>query len=269
MTIPQQYGSGAGPEEPGQGGGRPGNELEEALAASLGVQQAGARLLEVLARSSLWVPLPEGGGPDSSHLDLPTVELGGAPYVPVFSSQEEFLRVAGAHLSFTVAPAREFARGLPPQVGIAINPGGAVGVPLPPEAVAELCANTASEQAVSGVARGARMRLFEPDWQDDPLEFLSAAGAELQQVGAVRSARRALASAEGDPPALYVGVELDLLDAPSRQAVHDGVGRALGRAPVKWPVQLVFLDAAEDPMVAWMRQCVRPFYAREGLPVAG
>ena len=35
-------------------------------------------------------------------------------------------------------PAVEFARGLPPQVGIAVNPDGAVGVPLPPAAVAEL-----------------------------------------------------------------------------------------------------------------------------------
>ena len=141
MTIPQQYG-------PGHGGGWPGNELEETLAASLDVPNAGARLLEVLGRSSVWVPLPEGGGPASPNLDLPTVELNGAPYVPVFSSEAQFLHVVGSHMSFTVAPAREFARGLPPQVGIAVNPEGTVGMPLPPEAVAELCANTPGEQAI-------------------------------------------------------------------------------------------------------------------------
>lgn len=62
----------------------PGNELEEVLAASLGNDSAGGRLVEVLGRSQLWVPLPNGGGPDSPGLDLPTMEIEGVPYVPVF-----------------------------------------------------------------------------------------------------------------------------------------------------------------------------------------
>lgn len=258
MTIPpqpQHYG-------PGHGGGWPGNELEEALAASLQVPHAGARLLEVLGRSSVWVPLPEGGGPDSRDLALPTIELEGGAYVPVFSSEEQFLQVAGAHMSFTIAPAREFARGLPPQVGIAVNPEGTVGMPLPPEAVAELCGNNATEQAVAGVARGARVRLFEPDWQDDPVDFLAAASAEFAALPSVRTARRALASTEGEPPALFIGIELDLLEPESRQAAHEALGRALHGAQVSWPVQMVLLDAVRDPVVEWMKQCVRPFYAR-------
>lgn len=255
MTIPQQYG-------PGHGGGWPGNELEEALAASLEVPGAGARLLEVLGRSSVWVPLPEGGGPESRDLDLPTVELNGGVYVPVFSSEQQFLQVVGGHMSFTVAPAREFARGLPPQVGIAVNPEGAVGVPLPPEAVAELCANTSGEQAAWGVARGARVRLYEPDWQDEPVDFLAAAAGEFSALPWMRSARRALASTEGDAPALFVGVELDQLDPEIRQAAHDALARALGLVQVKWLVQLVLMDAAQDPVVDWMRNCVRPFYTR-------
>ncbi|WP_326687818.1 MULTISPECIES: enhanced serine sensitivity protein SseB [unclassified Streptomyces] len=263
MTVPPQPPQ---PQHfgPGHGGGWPGNELEEALAASVQVPGAGARLLEVLGRSSVWVPLPEGGGRESRDLDLPTIELDGAAYVPVFSSEEQFLSVAGGHMSFTIAPAREFARGLPPQVGIAVNPEGTVGVPLPPEAVAELCKNTAAEQAVAGVARGARVRLYEPDWQDDPVTFLSAASSEFGALPFVRTARRALASAEGDPPALFVGLELDMLEPESRQAAHEALGRALHAAEVRWPVQMVLLDAARDPVVEWMRQCVRPFYARPG-----
>lgn len=93
----------------------------------------------MLGRSLLWVPLPNGGGPDSPDLDLPTVDIDGGAYVPVFSSEAQFLHCVGSHMSFAVAPAREFARGLPPQLGIAVNPGGAVGVPMPPPAVAELC----------------------------------------------------------------------------------------------------------------------------------
>ncbi|WP_410536335.1 enhanced serine sensitivity protein SseB [Streptomyces sp. KL2] len=258
MTIPQQYG-------PGHGGGWPGNELEETLAASLGAPGAGARLLEVLGRSSLWVPLPEGGGPASPNLDLPTIQLDGAPYVPVFSSEQQFLQCVGSHLSFAVAPAREFARGLPPQVGIAVNPEGTVGVPLPPAAVAELCREGGAE-GIPGVASGARVRLFEPDWQEEPVDFLAAAAGEFAVLPQVRTARRGLASVEGDPPALFVGVELDLLDPQARAAAHDALGRALGREPVRWPVQMVLLDAAQDPVVDWMRQCVRPFYNRQDQP---
>ncbi|WP_369199760.1 enhanced serine sensitivity protein SseB C-terminal domain-containing protein [Streptomyces sp. PU-14G] len=264
MTVPSQ------PQQPqpqhfgpGHGGGWPGNELEEALAASLQVPHAGARLLEVLGRSSVWVPLPEGGSRQSRELDLPTIELDGSVYVPVFSSEEQFLQVVGAHVGFTIAPAREFARGLPPGVGIAVNPDGTVGVPLPAQAVAELCANTSTEQAAAGVARGARVRLFEPDWQDDPLAFLAAASAEFAALTFVRSARRGLASVEGEDPALFVGIELDLLEPESRQAAHEALGRALHQAQVRWPVQMVLLDAANDPVVDWMRQCVRPFYDRE------
>jgi hypothetical protein len=260
MTVPwqpqpQHFG-------PGHGGGWPGNELEEALAASVQVPNAGARLLEVLGRSSIWVPLPEGGSPQSRELDLPTMELDGAVFVPVFSSEEQFLSVAGTHMSFTVAPVREFARGLPPGVGLALNPEGTVGVPVPAEVVAELCANTQSEQAATGMARGARVRLFEPDWQDDPLSFLSAASTEFAALPAVRTARRGLASAEGEPPALFIGMELESLDPESRQAAHDALGRALNVAQSPWPVQMVLLDAADDPVVDWMRQCVRPFYTR-------
>ncbi len=264
MSIPEQYGRPATPAGAPLGGlpeGWPANELEAVLAASLGVPGAGARIVEALGRSHVWVPLPNGGGPDSRDLDLPTLELDGAAYVPVFSSEAEFLRVVGDRMSFTVAPAVEFARGLPPQVGIAVNPEGAVGAPLPPPAVAELC--RAGRTLLDGDATGGRVRLFEPDWQDEPTGFLAAAGLEFAAAKVVRTARRALASVEGGAPALFVGVELDLPDPGSREAVMAALGRALGTAPVAWPVQLVFLDVARDPVGDWMSTQVRPFYDRD------
>ncbi|MFE4589970.1 enhanced serine sensitivity protein SseB [Streptomyces laurentii] len=238
----------------------PGNELEEVLAASLGNPAAGGRLVEVLGRSSVWVPLPNGGGPDSADLDLPTLELDGAAYVPVFSSEREFRTCVGDHMSYTVAPARDFARGLPPQLGLAVNPGGTVGVPLPPPAVAELCRTGRTE--LDGPANGGRVRLFEPDWQDDPVDFLAAAAAEFEATGVVTSARRALASVEGTEPALFVGVLLvDGLD-PDLAVPLEALGRALGRVEVAWPVNLVLLDVAQDPVGDWMLEKVRPFFQR-------
>lgn len=248
----------------------PANELEEVLAASVGNPSAGARLVEVLGRSAVWVPLPNGGGPDSAGLDLPTMEIDGTPYVPVFSSQEQFRLGAGDHMSGTVAPAVEFARGLPPQLGIAVNPGGAVGVPLPPPAVAELCregraplGGASQAGGYGGGASGGRVRLFEPDWQEEPVDFLAAAAGEFESTRVVQTARRILASIEGDPPVLFVGVQLSAFEGPDRNAPMDALGRALGRVAVKWQVNLVLLDIAQDPVGDWMLTRVRPFYTRQ------
>ncbi|MEW2086739.1 enhanced serine sensitivity protein SseB [Streptomyces sp. NPDC005283] len=253
MEIPEQT-------HPYPSSGWPGNELEEVLGASLGNPSAGGRLVEVLGRSHIWVPLPNGGGPDSPDLDLPTMEIDGAPYVPVFSSEQQYLQCVGSYVSFTVAPAREFARGLPPQLGIAVNPGGTVGAPLPPPAVAELC--RVGRTPLDGPASGGRVRLFEPDWQEEPVDFLAAAAEEFEASGVVLTARRALASIEGDPPALFIGVQLSSWEAAERNAPMDALGRALGRVQVGWPVNLVLLDAAQDPVGAWMLERVRPFYER-------
>ncbi|MFD5894779.1 MULTISPECIES: enhanced serine sensitivity protein SseB [unclassified Streptomyces] len=244
----------------------PGNELEEVLAASLGNASAGGRLVEVLGRSQLWVPLPNGGGPDSPGLDLPTMEIEGVPYVPVFSSEQQFLQCVGAHMPFTVAPAREFARGLPPRLGIAVNPGGMVGAPLPPLAVAELC--RVGRTPLDGPASGGRVRLFEPDWQEDPVDFLTAAAEEFEASGVVLTARRGLASIEGESPVLFVGVQLSSWEAAERNAPMDALGRALGRVQVGWPVNLVLLDATQDPVGTWMLERVRPFYQRTAAPPA-
>ncbi|MEU4084852.1 enhanced serine sensitivity protein SseB [Streptomyces aureus] len=242
-------------------GGWPGNELEEVLSSSLGMPagpSTAARIVEVLGRSFVWIPLPNGGGPQSGPLDLPTMDIGGMVYVPVFSSEEQFRQVVGGHMSYTIAPAVEFARGLPPQVGIAVNPDGVVGVPLPPPAVAELC--RAGRTELDGSASGGRVRLFEPDWQDDPMDFLAAASAEFAATGVVLSARRCLASIEGEDPVMFVGVELAVWEGDARALPLDALGRALGRVPVNIPVNLVLLDVAQDPVGDWMRDRVRPFY---------
>ncbi|MEU7383083.1 MULTISPECIES: enhanced serine sensitivity protein SseB [unclassified Streptomyces] len=239
-------------------GGWPGNELEEVLSASLGVPSAGGRILEALGRSFLWVPLPNGGGPHSGPLDLPTLDIDGQAYVPVFSSEEQFRQAVGPHMAYTVAPAVEFARGLPPQAGIALNPDGVVGLPLPPAAVAELC--RAGRTSLDGPSSGGRVRLFEPDWQDDPVDFLAAAGVEFAATGVVSTARRCLAAVETDDPVMFVGVELSQWDGDPQAAPLEALGRALAGNPAKWPVNLVLLDVAQDPVADWMRENVRPFY---------
>jgi hypothetical protein len=259
MDFPADFPGQAYPH-PHPHGGWPGNELEEVLSVSLGMPSAGGRIVEVLGRSFVWVPLPNGGGPQSGPLDLPTLDIEGQAYVPVFSSEEQFRQVVGSHLSFTIAPAVEFARGLPPQVGIAVNPGGVVGVPLPPLAVAELC--RVGRTVLDGPTSGGRVRLFEPDWQDDPVDFLAAASAEFAAIGVIATARRCLAAIETADPVMFVGVELTNWDGDLRAAPTEALARALGQFTVQWQVNLVLLDVTQDPVADWMRQTVRPFYTQ-------
>ena len=232
------------------------------LSASFGIPGAGGRIVEVLGRSYVWVPLPNGGGPGNGPLDLPTLEIDGQAYVPVFSSEEQLRQVAGTHMAYTVAPAVEFARGLPAQVGIAVNPEGVVGVPLPPPAVAELCRS--GRTALDGPASGGRVRLFEPDWQEDPMDFLAAASAQFAATGVVRTARRCLAAVETADPVMFVGVELTHWEGDARALPMEALGRALAASPVPWQVNLVLLEAANDPVCDWMRDRLRPFY-QQGL----
>jgi hypothetical protein len=265
MSIPTQgphfpTGGPVPPPGPLPPSGFPCNALERVLAAAMGNPEAAPRLIETLARSPIWVPLPSGGGPASPDLDLPTVELDGALYVPVFSSEEQ-LRLVAPGVPFAVAPMHEFARGLPPQVGIAVNPEGAVGVPLPPEAVAEMCRGPLGQDA-GQVRTGARVRMWEPDPDIEPVDFLAAAAGEFAVTRVVLSARRALASVEGGPPSLFVGVELDGWQEGDRAAAMNALGRALGTVPLPWPVNLVLLDIAQDPVGDWMLDQVEPFFSR-------
>ncbi|MFM9443350.1 enhanced serine sensitivity protein SseB [Streptomyces acidiscabies] len=259
MDFPTDF---PAPAHPHSHGGWPGNELEEVLSASLGVPSAGGRIIEVLARSFVWIPLPNGGGPRTGPLDLPTIDVAGQVYVPVFTSEEQFRQVTGSHMAYTIAPAVEFAKGLPPQVGIALNPDGVVGVPLPPQAVADLC--RAGRTPPHGTASGARVRLFEPNWQDDPMDFLAEASKEFEATGVVLTARRCLAAIETAEPVMFVGVELTHWDGESGERPLDALGRALGRVPVPWGVNLILLDMAQDPVGEWLKLNVRPFYTRTG-----
>ncbi|MFC9083329.1 hypothetical protein ACFTY7_41415, partial [Streptomyces sp. NPDC057062] len=69
--------------QPHPHGGWPGNELEEVLSASLGVPGAGGRIIEVLGRSFLWVPLPGDGGPPPRGRGAAPGRRGGAgPHPP-------------------------------------------------------------------------------------------------------------------------------------------------------------------------------------------
>ncbi|WP_405011503.1 enhanced serine sensitivity protein SseB C-terminal domain-containing protein [Kitasatospora sp. NBC_01539] len=252
----------AAPGTAPEGGSWPSNELEQVLTAALGDPGATPRVVEVLARSQVWIPLPAGADPQGASLDLPTIELAGTPYVPVFSSQEQFLRHAPG-MAFAIAPVWEFARGLPPGIGIAVNPEAPVGIPVPPEGVGELRRGPRDERwAAEPLSEGAAVALREPEPHQEPYAFLAAATTELASLRGVLTARRTLARVEADPVQLYVGVQLDPAGPADPGAVNEALGRALATAPPAWGVHLVLLDMVDDPVVEWLLTRVAPFYVR-------
>ncbi|QMU72424.1 enhanced serine sensitivity protein SseB C-terminal domain-containing protein [Streptacidiphilus sp. P02-A3a] len=241
-------------------GGWPANELEQVLTAALGDPGATPRVVEVLRRSHVWLPLPGGPTRDGATLDLPTTELAGQPFVPVFSSEEQFRLIAG-NLPFAVAPVHELAEGMPLGVGIVINPEGAVGIPIPAAGVPEL-RGTDPSGGGNRAPGGSRLGLRVPGAHEDPVEFLVAAIGELAVTPVVLTARRALVQVESDQEKLFVGVELARAEPEDQQAATLALGRALGAVPLPWEVGIVLLDLADDPLVDWMRTCVQPFFAR-------
>ena len=117
--------------------------------------------------------------------------------------------------------------------------------------------------ALDGPASGGRVRLFEPDWQDDPVDFLAEASAGFAETGVVLTARRCLAAIETADPVMFIGVELSQWEGDLRTLPMEALARALGKVAVRWPVNLVLLDEAQgDPVADWMRGQVRPFYQR-------
>lgn len=126
----------------------PVNPVEEALSTAVehsgpasddeaGLETVSA-FIGTLKEGSLWVPLPEGSGmQEDGSVALPTLDVEGASFVPVFTSEEQ-LSIRSGELPFTVIPTRDLAGVLPTGVGLAVNPGNPVSVPIYPETVSAL-----------------------------------------------------------------------------------------------------------------------------------
>jgi hypothetical protein len=84
-------------------------------------------------------PPADGQEPPDGAISLPVIEQEGRRYVPVFTS-EEALRAAGADATTALRlPILQLAAGWPSDdLWLAVNPGSADGLALPPEVVRAL-----------------------------------------------------------------------------------------------------------------------------------
>jgi len=248
------------------------NGLEHALSAAARDRARVAELLAELSRSRLWLPLPDDGGPvtDGHALTLPTVRYLDDEFVPAYTSAGQLNRVLDGNDSETaqdgpapgraapvphaVVPAAELARLLPTGLGIALNPGAAVSVPIYPDDVAYLASTHTS-------AGGSRISFGRPP--TEPTRLLGAVAAGLRGIRAAQSATRAWLTTDSGQ-GLIIGVALDDPgNAAAQQAVLAAVTDAVAVAQPRFPVDVAFPGECEPgPLEEWTAGHAPPFYVR-------
>jgi hypothetical protein len=262
------------------------DDVEQALAAAVRDDERLTELLDELSRGRLWLPLPDDGGPvtDGSAIQLPTVVYLGAEFVPAYTSAERLAghghygpAAAGAEhggaltaglarsdeegtpqpVPHVIVPAAELARQLPAGLGIALNPGAEVSVPIYPEGVAYLA-------AAESAAGGARIRVGRPP--AEPETLLREVSACLRSVPAARQAARAWLSVPDAGEGLVISVTLDdPADEASQHAVITAVELAVRTAgpTVSFPIDVTFPGEHEPDQVGkWISDHAAPFYLR-------
>ena len=260
----------------GHAGSNAEDAVERALAAAADDATRIGDLLDELSRGRLWLQLPDDGHPvtDGSAVRLPTLRYLGAEFVPAFTSAARLRGTvprprppaagpgpgAGGpppvrpHI---VVPAAALARLLPPDLGMALNPGAGPSIPVYPQGVAYLA--TAS-------AGGTRRRVHVGTPPVRPDDLLAGIGSGLAGVPAAAAASAAWLSVELAGQGLVISVTLDdPADGSARDAVVAVVARAALAAPRRpwFPIDVTFPgEGPPDPVDEWVAARATPFYLR-------
>jgi hypothetical protein len=240
--------------------------VARALQAAIADSDRIPDLLDVLSHGRVWVPLPDDGSPvtDGSSLTLPTVTYLGRDFVPAFTSSHELVNfmaetepgVPPPVVPHVVVPAADLARSLPPDLGIALNPGAEASVPVFPEGVAHLA-------AIHRQAGDVRIRVGQPP--REPIRLISEASAQLATVPSVRCARTAWLSVAGQGEGLIISIDLDNpADAEAQDAATHAVERAASvvAEDTSFPIDVTFPGDDPDPVTDSVAASATPFYVR-------
>jgi hypothetical protein len=172
-----------------------------------------------------------------------------------------------------VVPAAGLARRLPPDLGIALNPGAAASVPIYPEGVRHLALADGGRADGGALADGGRadggaladggqVRVGHPP--ADPVALLGEVGATLDSVPAVRQASRAWLCVPGQGEGLVISVALHDPACPeAHRAVIEAVERAAAVVPHQFPIDVTFPgEGVPDQVDRWISAHAEPFYVR-------
>jgi SseB protein C-terminal domain/SseB protein N-terminal domain len=229
------------------------NAMEDALAAAHAGSLSSDALLETLAVGQVWVPLPTGahGGAEAN---LPIMWIDNLRYVPVYTSEDQFRRESG-DMAHMVSPLRDFARVLPAGLGIAVNPGGQIGLPINPPGVDIIRGGQRTAPA------GSRLRLGQPEVE--PVALVRALTRVFGLIKEIRSARSGWGQFGDDPPGLILGIELNPDSEALRGNALAAVAEARAQVPDPCNVDSVFLNEPGDTVADWLIANTAPFYERK------
>jgi hypothetical protein len=229
-------------------------------------------LLEGLSRARLWLPLSaQRPVVRDSGVVLPTVSYLGSEFVPAFTSARRLAQWAAPSAGpipaqykpgdgvtpHAVVGAADLAQLLPAEMGIAVNPGADLSVPVYPDGVAHL--------AVGHLEPGETpIRLGHPPVE--PKALLAQVRDGLCGLDAVRHASRAWLTVPGQGEGLVISVTLD---DPASSVAHDAVVTIIERAAATvagfadFPIDVTFPGEAEtDQIDEWVAANAPPFYVR-------
>jgi len=241
---------------------RPENALEEALLTAYESDDL-EHLLRTLAIADVFLPA-EGEGPaeeqnvsaeQGDEIALPVLEgEEGVRLVPIFSSLTQLARFRPGGGGYMRLRGRELAAITPPDLGLALNPGGQLGLPLTPEHVADL--------ANAPPANGGESQLLIGEPREEPVELLETIGRFAESRDDVRAAYRALlVRGPGAEPEHVIGLELvpgadpeAVVDAAAEAARSSGFER-LGFLPLQPGVEA-------GQVGRFMLARTQPFWAR-------
>jgi hypothetical protein len=232
---------------------RPVNALEDALLAARDTGDVG-RLLRRLATEDVYIPAPDEQPPD--ELSLPVIEVDGVTLVPVFTSLTQLARfrpTGGPYVRIGGAALAEIAQS---DLGVAINPGGELGLPLTRGQLEELRGPAPDEE-------GPEFLIGEP--REEPTELLDAIRRFADDRPEVLAAYRALlVRRPGEEAEPVVGLQL-LPGADARPAV-DAAAEAAQDAGID-RLALLPLQEGTDPgeVGRFLVERTQPFWTRATL----
>jgi SseB protein N-terminal domain/SseB protein C-terminal domain len=186
---------------------RPENALEDALLAARENDDL-EHLLVTLALADVYIPAEEPGPDEETRvtakageqLPLPVIELDGQSFVPVFTSLTQLARFRPEGGGYVRLLGRALSAITPSDVGVAINPGGDLGLPLTPDQVASLATAEPGDSE-------AEFLIGEP--REEPRALLETIGRFAEERPEIRAAYRALlVRRPGAKPEHVIGLEL-------------------------------------------------------------
>lgn len=249
----------------------PQNDVEKALLAAARDDARYPEFLRALKAADILIPQPETEGvasgerviKEGEEISLPLVEHEDRTYVPVFTSIEQFhLGVPDGDMAFVRLPAAGLVEGWPEEHGMAVNPGGEIGVALDGATVRAL-ARTPEPGAppTERVGGGSKVLLGEP--ADEPKELLDAVAEACRARGTVRAAYRALMAHEGeeDKPRVVIGVEFD--EGVDAEEFFGEVGSQVARAAGEGFSFIVVDESNLTSVARFMLLDTDPFFVRQ------